>query len=63
MFSYKSHIRFKDGFWSTTKVTYNTLESAQKAATSMGKKHNKHFSSYKCVFCDGYHIGRNKDNK
>ena len=29
----------------------------------MGKKHNTHFSYYKCLFCDGYHIGKNRDNK
>lgn len=45
------------------KVMYNTKESAQKAADSMTKKHGKHFSVYKCVFCDGYHLGKNRDNK
>ena len=29
----------------------------------MSKKHNTHFSFYKCLFCDGYHIGKNRDNK
>ena len=22
-----------------------------------------HFSEYKCMFCDGYHIGKNRQNK
>ena len=42
---------------------YNTIESARKAAESMEKKKKVHFSVYKCVFCDGYHIGKNRDNK
>ena len=42
---------------------YNTKESATKAAESMKKKMNKHFSVYKCIFCDGYHLGKNRDNK
>lgn len=45
------------------KVKYNTLHSATRAASSMGKKHGKHFSVYKCVFCDGFHIGKNRGNK
>ena len=47
----------------TPKVTFNTLEGAQKAAEKMSKKYGKHFSSSKCLFCDGYHIGKNRDNK
>lgn len=42
---------------------YNTKETAQKAADSMKKKMNKHFSVYKCIYCDGYHLGKNRDNK
>jgi hypothetical protein len=60
MFHKNSHTSVRSGI---LKVKYNTKESAKKAAESMGKKHNKHFSYYKCVFCDGYHIGKNKDNK
>ena len=45
------------------KVTYNTIESAKKAAEAMSKKREVHFSFYKCLFCDGYHIGKNRDNK
>jgi len=45
------------------KVMYNTKPSAIKAAESMSKKHDTYFSNYKCVYCDGYHIGRNRDNK
>ena len=42
---------------------YNTVEGAKKAAESMSKKHGVHFSYYKCLFCDGYHVGKNRDNK
>lgn len=60
MFSKNSHIRVDTG---KLKMMYNTKTSAQKAAASMGKKKGTHFSVYKCVFCDGYHIGKNRDNK
>lgn len=55
----RSHLR-DDG---NPKVMYHTIASAGKAAEKMGKKHNKHFSVYKCIFCEGYHIGKNRDNK
>ena len=45
------------------KVMYNTRASAEKAAIALGKKNNVHFSVYKCIFCDGYHLGKNRDNK
>lgn len=60
MFSINSHINQTTN---KSKVMYNTKESAQKAADSMEKKYNKHFSVYKCIFCDGYHLGKNRDNK
>lgn len=59
-FSINSHIRASTG---EPKVTYNTVESARRAAEKMSEKYNKHFSLYKCLFCDGYHIGKNMDNK
>lgn len=59
-FSINSHINQHTG---QPKITYNTIEGAKKAADAMGKKHNTHFSYYKCLFCDGYHIGKNRDNK
>lgn len=59
-FSINSHINQHTG---KPKVMYNTIKSAQKAADSMSKKTDKHFSLYKCLFCDGYHVGKNRDNK
>jgi len=60
MFSKNSHIAAYSG---KPKVEYPTKASATKAAESMGKKKGVHFSTYKCVWCDGYHIGKNRDNK
>lgn len=60
MFHINSHQRADTG---KPKVMYNTKPSAQKAADSMKEKQGKHFSVYKCVFCDGYHLGKNRDNK
>ena len=45
------------------KICYSTKEKALKAADKMSIKTGKHFSAYKCLFCDGYHIGKNRDNK
>lgn len=59
-FSINSHINQHTG---QPKITYNHVESALKAADKMSKKNNTHFSIYKCLYCDGYHIGKNRDNK
>ena len=59
-FSVYSHINQHTG---QPKVTYTHLESAKKSAEAMSKKTGKHFSFYKCLFCDGYHIGKNMENK
>ena len=66
LFYISSHQRQDTG---KLKVMYNTKESAQKAADSMKKKTKEkknidiHFSVYKCIYCDGYHLGKNRDNK
>lgn len=59
MYSRNSHTIKATG---VDKIGYS-LESAKKAAEKMKLKYNKHYSIYKCVFCDKYHIGRNKENK
>lgn len=59
LFSRRSHIRDDNKI----KQSFPTKESGRKAADSMGRKHNKYFSVYKCIFCDGYHLGKNRDNK
>ena len=59
-FSIHSHINQSTG---NPKVKYNTVKTARKSAEAMSKKHGKHFSYYKCLFCDGYHVGKNRYNK
>jgi hypothetical protein len=41
------------------KVSYSE-KSARRAADRMGKKFGVHFSVYKCLWCDGWHIGKNR---
>lgn len=60
IFSKNSHINQHKG---EPKVSYPTREAARKAADSMEKKRGVHFSVYKCLWCDGYHIGKNAQNK
>jgi hypothetical protein len=59
LMSKRSH--FRDN--GNAKVMYNTKVTAQKAADSMMKKQGKYFSNYKCLWCDGYHLGKNRENK
>ena len=60
LFHKNSHISQRSG---TPKVAYGSKASATKAAEKMSVKTGSHFSNYKCVFCDGYHLGKNRDNK
>jgi hypothetical protein len=59
LFHRRSHFR-EDG---TPKVMYNTKETAKKVAAAMMLKNKKYYSNYKCMWCDGYHLGRNRENK
>jgi len=47
----------------TPKVSYGSKVSAQKAAAAMTAKRNIWFSNYKCLYCNGYHLGKNRENK
>ena len=29
----------------------------------MKEKNGTYYSNYKCIWCDGYHLGRNRENK
>lgn len=60
LFSKNSHIR---GDTKEPKVMYKSKETAEKVAVKMMKKYRKYFSNYKCLWCDGYHIGKNRENK
>lgn len=56
LFHERSHMRH-DG---KAKQEYPTKRQALRAAESMQKKHGGHFGVYKCIFCDGFHIGKNR---
>lgn len=45
------------------KISYPTKAVALKAAKAMSEKHGVHFSVYKCAWCDGWHVGKNAQNK
>lgn len=60
LFHINSHVAAGSG---KPKVMYNTKVSALKSAEALKKKRGIHFSAYKCMRCDGYHLGRNRDNK
>jgi hypothetical protein len=57
LFSKNSHISQGSG---VEKVKYNTKKTALGSAISMEKKTGNKFSAYKCIYCDGYHIGKTK---
>jgi len=57
------HKRSHENYNGKPKVMYNTKASAVKAAQAMAKKRGVYFSNYKCMRCDGYHIGKNSENK
>ena len=59
LFSVRSHVNH-DG---KPKIAYGSKQSAMKAAEAMAKKKGTYFSNYKCIFCDGYHLGRNRTSK
>ena len=60
LFHINSHVAAGSG---KLKVMYNSKATAEKSAVAMMKKNGCYFSNYKCIHCDGYHIGRNRDNK
>ena len=59
LFSKRSH----ENANGNPKISYGSKQSAAKAAEAMKKKRGIYFSNYKCVWCDGYHIGKNSENK
>lgn len=59
LFSVRSHLNF-DG---KPKVMYKSKETAIKSAKKMQEKHGYYYSNYKCIFCDGYHLGRNRESE
>lgn len=59
LFSINSHIAQATG---KPKVKYNTKGSAERAAAAMIKKYGGRYSNYKCLRCDGFHVGKTRDN-
>ena len=59
LFHKRSHYRMNG----SPKVSYKTKETAVRVANQMSEKKGVHFSNYKCIFCDGYHLGKNRENK
>jgi hypothetical protein len=57
--SKRSHLTSKGA----PKVRYNTKASAEKAAASMKKKYGHWYSNYRCLYCGGFHVGKNSENK
>lgn len=59
---YKSS-HWRNGDKTRQKVSYPTRDSATRASERMQVKTGNYFSTYKCIYCDGWHIGKNRDNK
>lgn len=59
-FHINSHINQSTGL---PKVCYNHESSAKKSAEAVTKKRGEYFSYYKCLFCNGYHIGKPMNRK
>ena len=58
LFHRNSHIAAYSG---KPKVGYNTKATATKAADNMSRKNpDAVFKAYKCLWCDKFHIGRNR---
>lgn len=56
LFHIRSHLRND----SLPKISYPTKASVIRAAESMEKKIGKKFGNWKCLHCDGYHVGKNR---
>lgn len=56
IFHENSHTNRRSG---KPKIAHATKEKARTAAGSMSRSNGTQFDAYKCIFCDGYHIGRN----
>ena len=54
-FSIYAHARRSDG---KAKIAYTSKAEAEKAASDMAKRHGHPFITYKCLFCDGWHVSK-----
>ena len=58
LFYKSSHIATYSGM---PKIQYSSKEKALKAAIQMQRKNPERiFKAYKCLHCDGFHIGKNR---
>jgi hypothetical protein len=54
------HIRSHQNADGKPKIKYNTKATAIRSAAAMAEKRSVPFGNWKCLHCDGYHIGKNK---
>lgn len=54
-FSIYAHAKRSDG---KPKISYKSKAKAEKAAFDMTKRYGYPFTTYKCLFCDGWHVSR-----
>ena len=54
-FSIYAHARRSDG---KAKISYASKAKAEKAAFDLSKKYGYPFTTYKCLFCDGWHVSK-----
>ena len=54
-FSVYAHARRSDG---KAKISYASKTKAEKAVFDMSKKYGYPFTTYKCLFCDGWHVSK-----
>lgn len=54
-FSIYAHAKRSDG---KSKISYKSKAKAEKAAFDMTKRYGYPFTTYKCLFCDGWHVSK-----
>ena len=54
-FSIYAHAKRSDG---KSKISYKSKAKAEKAASDMTKRYGYSFTTYKCLFCDGWHVSK-----
>ena len=54
-FSIYAHAKRSDG---KSKISYKNKAKAEKAASDMTKRYGYPFTTYKCLFCDGWHVSK-----
>jgi hypothetical protein len=55
IFSERSHLN-RNG---KAKIEHATKEGALKHAASLHRQNGVEYAAYKCIFCNGYHVGAN----